>query len=60
MAGERQKAIGISYLGYGRPGDGVVSASLSEVEAISIDHVLFNFDDLSTTRIDVKPLVDHL
>ena len=60
MAGERQKAIGISYLGYGTPGDGVVSASLTEVEAISKDTVAFNFADLTETPIDIEQSDDPL
>lgn len=60
MAGERQKAIGISYVGYGTPGDGVVATSLTEIEAVSKDTVAFNFSDLTETPIDIEQSDDPL
>lgn len=60
MAGERQKAIGISYVGYGTPGDGVVAVSLTELEAVSEDTVVFNFSDFTETPVNIEQSDDPL
>ena len=52
MANERSLAVGVSFLGYGTPGDGVAATEFTQCPIVEEGTVVFNFND--PTSVDFR------
>ena len=50
MAETRSLAVGISYLGYAEPGDGIAGTEFTQYPIIEQGTVVFNFNDPTTVN----------
>lgn len=57
---ERSIAIGVAYVGYGVPGDGVPASSFTQIGDIFKGSVAFNFADSNQVKIEVEGREDPL
>lgn len=57
---ERSIAIGVAYMGYGKPGDGVPATSFTQLNDIFKGSVAFNFADANQVKIEVEGREDPL
>ena len=52
MANERSLAVGVSFLGYGDPGDGVPASIYTQCPIVHEGSVAFNFNE--ATSVDFR------
>lgn len=57
---ERSIAIGVAYVGYGQPGNGVPAATFTQLSDIYKGSVAFNFADANQVKIEVEGREDPL
>lgn len=57
---ERSIAIGVAYVGYGTPGDGVPATTFTQIGDIFKGSVAFNFADANQVKIEVEGREDPL
>ncbi|MDR2968590.1 MAG: hypothetical protein LBV32_03175 [Tannerellaceae bacterium] len=58
MAAERSLAVGVSYLGFADPGDGVPGTDFTQLKTIEENSVVFNFSDNTTVNFRAEGMSD--
>lgn len=54
MANERSLAVGVSFLGYGDPGDGVPASIYTQCPIVHEGSVAFNFNEATSVDFRAK------
>ena len=58
MANERSLAVGVSFLGYGDPGDGVPASIYTQCPIVHEGSVAFNFNEATSVDFRAEGMKD--